>query len=527
MTLVKLMVRRHRMLLTSWLLLMIALSGGTVSAYQSTYPTEAQRRLAVQLAQHNAATTLLYGNLPDPGTPALMFAWEIGAIATILAAIMGVLVAIALTRAAEDEGTLELVRGSGVAPPVPLRSALLVLGMVAAVLALGCAFAVGLSAGHVDAVTWPGAVAFGSVVGLTFLLAGTLAAVLAQVAPTATGARTLGFAAVGVAFAVRTLADTRHVGWLNWLTPLGLRATVRPFAQERWWVFATGLFAAAVLAWLALVLSARREYGAGLITRRDMRGTRLNIRSGFALAGRLARRQVLTWTVAVACVGTLFSAMGSGVVRQSENGDLGGFLGSQLGTGDPVAAYFAYSGTVVGMVVSSFAVLSVLTSRHDEARGLTDHVLATGARRWTPLAAQAAVTAVGSLLILTATGTLSALIAPAVIDGSDVAVHAFTYVVGQWPAMLAVTGWAALLVGLRPRVSWPAWIPLVAGGTFALLGGLLGIPQPVRDLGVFQHVPDVVSPDPDFRGLLVLIAFAGGAFLLGVFGSNRRDLTTG
>lgn len=527
MTLVRLMVRRHRVLITSWLVLLIALSGGTVSAYQDTYPTETQRRLAIQLAQHNAATTLLYGNLPDPGTPALMFTWEIGAIATILAAVMGVLVAIALTRAAEDEGTLELVRSSGIAPQTPLRGALLVLGMVATVLALGCGFTAGLATGHVDAVTWSGAAAFGAVVGLTFLVVGTLAVVLAQVAPTASGARSLGFAAMGVAFAVRALADTQHVGWLNWLTPLGLRATVRPFAENRWWVLAAYVGVVAVLMWLAALLSGRREYGAGLIRRRDVHGARLNIHSGFALAGRLARRPVLTWTVAVTCVGTLFAAMGSGAVRQSENGDLGGFLGSQLGTGDPVAAYFAYSGTVVGMVVSSFAVLSVTKSGQDEARGLTDHVLATGTGHGTPLAAQTAVTAIGSLVILTATGALSALVAPTVIDGTDVALRAFGYTVGQWPATLAVTGWTALLAGLWPRASRLGWVPLIAGGTVALLGGLLGIPQRVRELGGFQHVPDIASPNPDFRELLLLLAFACGAFLLGIMGAARRDIAVG
>ena len=45
MTLTRLLVRRHRLALTSWLLLLIGLSAGTVSAYQNTYATEQQRRL--------------------------------------------------------------------------------------------------------------------------------------------------------------------------------------------------------------------------------------------------------------------------------------------------------------------------------------------------------------------------------------------------------------------------------------------------------------------------------------------------
>jgi ABC-2 type transport system permease protein len=527
MTLTRLMIRRHRVLITSWPVLLVALTGVTVSAYQSTYPTPQQRRVAVDLAQHNAATTLLYGNLPNPGAPAQMFAWEIGAIATILAAIIAVLVAVALTRAAEDNGTLELVRSCGADPRAQMRSAFAILALVAAILTLGCAVAAGVNAGRVDAVTWPGAAAFGSVVGLTFLLVAVITVVLAQIVPTAGGARTLGFAAVGAAFGIRSFADTQHIGWLDWLSPLGLRATVRPFTGNHWWVLAAYTIATAALAWLATVLLDRREYRAGLIRQRDRRESHLNIHSSLGLAARLARQPVLTWMIAVAGIGTLFSAMGSGVVKQSQGGDVGGFLGTQLGAGDPIAGYFAYSATVVGMVASSFAVLSVLKGRHDETGGLTDHVLAAGTRRWAPLAAQVTVTALGTAAILVATGALSALVAPFVIDGTDVAARAFGYIVGQWPAAMAMAGWTALLVGRWPRLSWLAWIPLVASATLALLGQLLGVPRTVRDLGIFQHVPDIAVSNPNLQGLLVLLACATATILLGVAGITRRDIITG
>ncbi|MGX6607366.1 ABC transporter permease [Micromonosporaceae bacterium Da 78-11] len=525
--LLALMVRRHRVLIASWLVLLVALTSATVSAYQSTYSTPQQRRTATDLAQHDAATTLMYGHLADPGSAALMFAWEIGAITTILAAVMAVLVAVALTRAAEDDGTLELVRTTGIDARVPLRSALVILGGVAVVLALGCTAGVGLAVGHVDAVTWSGAAAFGTVVGLTFLTIGILAVVLAQVAATAGGARVLGFAAVGVAFGIRALADIRHAGWLNWLTPLGLRATVRPFAESRWWPLAASLVVVVALAWFAVFLAGRREYHAGLIRRRDLRGTRLNIHSCLGLTARLARQPILTWTVGVACFGTLFSAMGSGVVQQSQQDDLGGFLGSQLGTGNPVAGYFGYLGTIVGMAVTSFAVLGVLRARQDELGGLTDHVLATGVRRWAPLAGQVAVTAAGTLVILVVTGLLSALIAPTVMDGSDVAVRAFTYIIGQWPATMVAAGWTAFLIGFWPRWTWLAWLPVTVGGVLALLGQLVGIPQSVRDFGIFQHVPDIASPSPDIRGLCILLAVSAAASLLGLAGITRRNIITG
>lgn len=133
------------------------------------------------------------------------------------------------------------------------------------------------------------------------------------------------------------------------------------------------------------------------------------------------------------------------------------------------------------------------------------------------------MTAVGTLIILVVTGVLSALIAPTVINGSDVAVRAFSYIVGQWPAAMVAAGWTAFLIGLWPRLTRLAWLPLIVGGVLALLGRLLGIPRSVRDFGVFQHVPDIASPSPDTQGLLTV---SGAAFLLGLVGITRRNITT-
>jgi ABC-2 type transport system permease protein len=524
MTLTLLLLRRHRWFLTAWSVLLTALCGLTVTAYRDTYATPDQRRAAVAAAQGNGASTVMYGRLPGPGTPAQMFTWEIGAFATILVAVLAVLVAVRLTRATEDDGTLELLRGCGIEPGQPLRSALVVQAGLAAVLALGGAVGVGAYHGSTEGVTWPGALAFGAVLGLTFAFVGALTTVLAQVAPTAGTARGLGFAAVGVAVAVRAVADARRLEPLNWLSPLGLRATVEPFTANRWAGLAPAVLATVVLAGLAIALSGRREVGDGLIRRHDTRDGRLRVAGPLGLTARLARSTILAWTVSVAAIGTFFATIGAGTVDQGRGGDVGGFLGAQLGTDDPAAGYLAYCGTVVGILVSAFAVLSVLSARHAEHRGLTDQVLATGLRRWAPLAAQAVVTAVGCAVVLAVTGILTALVAPSVISGDGIATRGMAYVVGQWPATVAITGCAVLAVGVRPVLAWLAWLPLVTGAGLALLGDLLGVPRSVQELGFFRHVPDVGGADPDVGALLVLVALGAGLCALGVAGTTRRDI---
>lgn len=526
-TLVRLLLHRHRMLIGCWTVLLVGLSGVTVSAYQSTYSTPEERRQAVELAQHNAGGTLLYGRLPGPGTPAQMFAWEAGAIVTLLAALMAALLAVAVSRAAEEDGTLETLLTCGTDLRTPIRSAAVVLGTVAAALSAGCALAVGLSAGRVQGVTWPGALLFGAVVGVSFLAIGALTLAGAQIVTTARQARAAGGTAVGLAFAVRGFADTRDAGWLNWLTPLGLRATAQPFTGDRWWAVAVYAAVAAALVWWGGRLAGRREYGTGLLPSRQLSNARLNIASCAGLAGRLSRTTTMAWAVMVACVGTLFSTIGAGAVQQSRQGDMSGFLGAQLASGDPEASYLAYCGTVVGMAVTAFAVLGVLRAGRDEHQGLTDHVLATGVGRWRPLASSVAVTAAGSAAILLITGMADALIAPAAITGDHVAARAFAYTVGQWPSAMAAAGITALLVGLWPRAAWLAWAPLAAGGVLALLGHLLGVPRTVQDLGLFKHVPDIAASGSHLSGLAILLAVSAATTLTGLVAITRRDLTTG
>jgi len=88
-SLLGLLARRYAAWTTTWLFIVGTLVVVTLPSYASTYPDEVARRVAVELAQNNAATTLLYGRLPDPGSPGQLFVWEIGAFVTLLVAVLG------------------------------------------------------------------------------------------------------------------------------------------------------------------------------------------------------------------------------------------------------------------------------------------------------------------------------------------------------------------------------------------------------------------------------------------------------
>jgi putative exporter of polyketide antibiotics len=233
----------------------------TLPSYASTYPDEAARRVAVELAQNNAATALLYGCLPDPGSPGQLFVWEIGTFVTLLVAVLGVLMTVRLTRSAEQEGTIEIVRSAGLGPLAPLMATFVVLAVVGAILGLVSAAGVGLRAGQVDGVDWTGSLAFGSVVALTFLLMALITVILAQLLPTPWSARVAGALALAGSFALRAAADTQHHPWLHRITPLGLRASVEPFTSNSPVPLVVSSVVVILLAVVATALERSRELG--------------------------------------------------------------------------------------------------------------------------------------------------------------------------------------------------------------------------------------------------------------------------
>ncbi|MEU6538434.1 hypothetical protein [Streptomyces sp. NPDC047000] len=522
-----LLARRHGAWCTTWTALTGLTALGTVRAYATSYPTAQARHAAVRLNRHGA-TTLLYGRLRDPGTPGQMFAWEMGTFLTLLASVAAVLLAVRLTRAAEDDGTLETLRACGLRPGDTLRAGLLL--MLAAAVSLGAATALGTGvyAGREDGVTWTGALVLGAVVTLTFLLTGTGTAVVAQLVPSAPAARAAGAAGVGLALLVRAAADTGDRPALQWFSPLALRAVAEPFGGDRWTALLPGLLECLALAALALRLQAGRELGASLL-RLPARGPRrLHIASATGLAWRRHRAALTAWLASVATGAALLTAMGSGVVTSARRGQLGGgFLADQLGGADPASAFLAYIGTLTGITVSALAILTVLRHVSDEAGGLGEPLRAAGCPPGGPLRAQLTVGLLGAFGVLAATAVAVALAARTALPGADSARDAFTEILAQWPAVAALAGLAALAAGAVPRRAWLAWLPFSAAVAATLLGRLLDLPELLVDLSVFGHTGGGTAPTTGLLPQGTLLALAGLAAAAGLAAVPRRDAALG
>src|SRR5208282_3297018 len=140
------------------------------------------------------------------------------------------------TRADEEAGRLELVGSAVVGRQAALTAGLLT--AVSANVAVAALLSVVLSAVGLPAT---GSVAFALAIGASGLAFTGIAAVTAQLASGARGARGICFGVLGAAFMLRAIGDSAGPSgpsWLAWTSPLGWVELTRPFDGQRWWVLA-------------------------------------------------------------------------------------------------------------------------------------------------------------------------------------------------------------------------------------------------------------------------------------------------
>lgn len=510
-----------------WVFVVAALTWVTAPAYASTYATEARRAATVLRAQHDAASLLLYGQLPSPGNSAQMFVWEVGTFTTILAAVAGVLLAVRLTRGAEAAGTTEIVRAHGAPPRAPLWVAVGWLAVVGAALAVGSLGVLWLRRDALDGFAVAGAATYGGTVAATFVVTGLLAVVLGEIVPTVSATYRAAATMLAVAFGLRAWGDLGGHPWAAALSPLGLRGAVRPFSDDNALPLLAAAGAAAVLVAVAGALETRREPGSGLLRPRAASPRRLRVRTPLGLVARLQLGSVVVWGVGVVVATLLVTTMGSGVVTTASEGGIdGGFLAEQLQGADPASSYLAYVARIVGIAVAVFAVVATQVAARDERHGVLEHVRSTGTSRWAPLWAHTLVAMVAALLLLVAAAVVAAGVAPGVLGGDVTALGAVRAVVGQWPAAVVLVAVTTAIVGVRPRWVALAWLPLGLSVLVTMLGGLLDLPELVIELSAFGHAPATWQVG-ELRSSGVLLLASVALVAAGRAAVERRDEVSG
>ncbi|KXX56149.1 ABC transporter permease [Rhodococcus sp. LB1] len=532
--LVRLALRRDRIQLPVWLLALAALQAFSASSVLGLYPTEPDLR-SFAMATAASPVALATNGLVSGYSAGAVLACQIVMPLSLAAGLMTTLLVVRHTRQNEETGRAELVEAAVVGRKALLTAALVV--AVGANLALGLLNVVVLLAAGLPL---DGSVALGAAVAGAGIAFAAIAAVTAQVTDSARTANGLAGAALGVAFLLRAVGDmtgtvtdngTRVVsGWPTWVSPIGWAEQVRPYDDNAWWVLAlTTVFALAVGS-VGFALTEHRDIGSGLVPTRPgpARASR-SLPTAVGSAWRMQRTILFWWALGIVVLAVVYGAIADQIDDFLGEGEQVADMMEQLGGGttNMVDAYFAAIFGMMAIAVAGYAVQALLRMRGEESAGRLEPVLATAVSRPRWMLAHVGLVTAGIVVLQALTGAATGLAYGLVTDDVpgkvlNLAGAALVFV----PAIGVVAGVAVLAFGGVP--AWSAglsWGALAGCLIFGFLGSLLGLPQAVRDLSPFTHVPPVPAAEVTATPLVWLAVIAVVVGAVGVVLFRRRDLT--
>ncbi|GAA3483653.1 ABC transporter permease [Streptomyces yanii] len=514
-TLLRLALRRDRIMMPIWVIVLGGSFSSVGKSFSSLYDTAAQRAELAASMNGNSSLRAVYGPVFSDSVGGLV-TWRMVGFGAAMAAVMSLIIVIRHTREEEETGRQEMLSAAMVGRRAPLTSALLAALIADAALALMIvAGMAGSGAGGAGAV----ALAL-TVAGIGALFACT-AAIAAQLTESARLAKGLTAAVIGAAFVLKAAGDSSTddaSSVLNWLSPIGWAENVRAYADERWWVLLVIGAAVLIQGGIAYALAGRRDVGMSFLPTRPGPATG-RISTAFGLALRLQRGALIGWTLSFAAVGAVFGGLTGGaadlVGTNEKTKEIFERMGGQAGLTD---AFLAAMVGMLGMVAALYIVASVLRLHGEETAGRAEPVLAGGVSRigW---AAGHLVIAFGGAALIMAVGGLGLAAGyghelPAVLGAS----------LAQLPAVWLLGSLTVLLYGALPKAAVASWG--VVGICLALgwIGPAVNMPQPVMNLSPFSHLPKLPGTEMQWPPALWLMAGAVVLVAAGLRALRRRDV---
>ncbi|MDV6260295.1 ABC transporter permease [Rhodococcoides yunnanense] len=516
--LLRLYLRRDRLVLPLWVVLLGALPLLYAVSFEGLYPTAADRQAFYLGTVAVPAQAALVGPIFGSDLGALV-SWRAGLVLTLVP-LAAILTVVRHTRGEEDAGRTELIGSTAVGRYAGLTAAVLLAGggiVATGVLSFVSLWAFGLPVA--------GSLAFGAsiaVVGAVFV---GCAALAAQVASGARAARGYSLGVLAAAFVLRAIGDIGS-GTLSWFSPIGWSAQVRPFADERWRPLLLSLAAAAAFCAAAFAAANRRDLGSGLRAERRGRVAAVPSLTGpVALAWRLSRGTIVVWTVGLASFGIAIGSSTDGIGDQ---------LGSSTAISDALnkfggttleQSFIAAVLSIVGIMVAAYSVSALLRLHGEEEAGLAEIVLATSVSRIRWSAGHLLLAVLGPAWLLLVVGlTIGLTCGSATGDVSGELPSVVGGALAQLPAVWVVTAIGVALFGAVPRFATILWA--VLGGFVALgqVGAVLGLPQWLQDISPFTHLPKLPGAEFSVLPSLWLVAIAAAASGVGTIAFRRRDV---
>lgn len=523
-TMVHLILRRNRIRLAIWLVVLVGMFAFIAAYFKDFLPTQASLDDYAALSDTPGIKALT--GLSSAANTLGGAVWTKSWMTIVLSLAIGMAFLVTRSgRADEEVGRSELLRSRVLGVHAYSSASWLVNGLLCVAVGLGIALASAANGLDPAGTGITGSLIMGASIAGVGLFGVGVGAVAGQVAATSRGANALASVVILGFYVLRMVGDLGN-GALTWASPIGWGEQMQAYGGNKWWPFLLLLALTAVLLTGASLIEATRDHGAGLLPEKaGPSSAPARLSSPLGLGLRLQRGPMIGWRIAVLLAALLF-----GSVVDAMNtliSDAGAGLSDVLrGTGVP--ALLSLLAGLIGVISAVFAIQSTVSLRADEASGILEPQLAGALSRTRWALERLLIPAVGSaVLLLVGGGVLGAVHGSTISDPSQAATMAGA-ALAYWPAVMVLVGVAVALFGWLPRVAIPVAWGVVAATYFAMmLGEVFGLPTWLLDALPFSAVPYLPLEPMSWTPLVVMTAIAGLLVWTGLARFARRDVQVG
>lgn len=523
-TMVRLILRRNRVRLAVWLVVLVGMFAFIASYFRDFLPTQASLDDYAALSDTPGIRALT--GLSSAADTLGGAVWTKGWMVMALSLAIGMAFLVTRSgRADEEVGRTELLRSRMLGVHAYAAASWLVTGLLSVAIALGIALASAVNGLDPAGGGITGSLIMGASIAGVGLFGVGVGAVAGQVASTSRGANALASAVIIGFYVLRMVGDLGN-GVLTWASPIGWGEQMQAYGGNRWWPILLLLALSAVLLAVAALVEAKRDHGSGLLAEKaGPSSAPARLSSPLGLGLRLQRGPIIGWTIAVVLAGLLFGSVIDAMNDLLSDADSSI---SDIVRGTGVPALLSLLAGLIGVITAVFAVQSTVSLRADEASGVLDPQLAGALSRARWALERLLIPVVGSAaVLLIGGGVLGAVYGSTISDSSQAAIMAGA-ALAYWPAVMVLVGVAVALFGWLPRVAIPVAWGVVAATWFAMmLGEVFGLPTWLIDALPFSAVPYLPLEPMSWTPLVILTLAAGALVWTGLARFARRDVQVG
>lgn len=520
--LIRFIIRKDRIRIPLWIIGIVFFTLIVPVALDDMFPTQEERDVMAETMKNPAMTAMMGPGDLDNYTIGAMTTHNMLLFTAIAGGLMSILLVTRHTRAEEEDGQSELIHALPVGKLAYLNATFIVLVVTNIILALASGF--GLYALGIESMDLEGSLLYGAALGATGLFFAGLTGVFAQVTESSRGASGLSIGLLLLAYLIRAVGDVSNET-LSLISPLGYVTRTEAYSNDVWWPIIVLVGASLFLFIFANYLNSIRDWGAGFIQARPgKKQASRYLETPIGLAFRIQRTAFISWAIGMFVLGMSYGSV---------MGDLESFFQGNELLEELLVAEEGYTLTerFIPMLMLVMAILSsippVMAMNKlvgEERKNRIEPILARAVSRTKLMMSYLLIAVINAFIMLSLTSIGLWVAAETVME--DGLPFGAIYGAGMvyFPAVLVLIGFAALMIGVLPRLTSLVWVYIVASFLINYLGGLLDLPEWLENISPFGYIPALPVDDLDWMPVIVLSLIAIGLMVIGFIGYRRRDM---